>query len=82
MQEHHTTWEDLRRIADELQVQLHLAGMEARERWRALEPRISALEASLARTGAQVGTAIADELAAVTRAARELRDDLRTPNNN
>jgi BMFP domain-containing protein YqiC len=44
--------------------------MEARARWRALEPRISALEATLTRTGAQVSTAIADELAAVTRAAR------------
>ncbi len=82
MQEHRTTWDDLRRIADELQVQLHLAGMEARDRWRALEPRIAALETSLARTGEQVGTAIADELAAVTRAVRQLRDDLRTPKPN
>jgi hypothetical protein len=33
-------WDEVRRIADELKLKMHLASMEARDRWQALEPRL------------------------------------------
>jgi hypothetical protein len=62
MSEPPSTWEEVRRIADEVELQIHLAGMEARERWNALRPRLIELERQLTK-----------EL----HAWRKLRDDLR-----
>lgn len=36
--------DELRQLRDEIRVRLHLAGMEARERWNELEPRLSDAE--------------------------------------
>jgi hypothetical protein len=58
-------WDDLRRIADELQLKIHLAGMEARDRWRALEPRLTELQRALARSGQKASEAIDRELTSV-----------------
>ena len=66
-------WDDVRRLADELEVQIHLAGMEARDRWRALQPRIVALEQTIAKSS---GDSVKDELAAVRDSLRALRDDI------
>jgi hypothetical protein len=73
------TWDDVRRLADELHVKLHLAGMEARDRWRALEPRLTALEHDLARSGKRMTDAVERELAAVGTLLRRLHDDLIPP---
>ncbi|MEZ4381160.1 MAG: hypothetical protein R3A79_07415 [Nannocystaceae bacterium] len=35
---------DLRTMRDELKVKLHLAGMDAKEAWKELEPRLEAVE--------------------------------------
>jgi hypothetical protein len=35
---------NLRRMADEIRVRIHLAGMEAKEAWGKLEPRLQELE--------------------------------------
>ena len=37
-------WDDLRRLADEIEVKLHLAGMEARDKWNELKPKLSQLD--------------------------------------
>lgn len=34
----------LRRLRDEIQVEMHLAGMEAKDRWHALEPKLAEAE--------------------------------------
>jgi hypothetical protein len=34
----------LRTLRDEVRVKLHLAGMEAKEAWKKLEPRVDAVE--------------------------------------
>jgi hypothetical protein len=34
----------IRTLRDEVRLQLHLAGMEAKERWGSLEPRLEAVE--------------------------------------
>jgi len=71
-----STWHLVKRIADELQLKLHLAGMDARDRWNALEPRLAALEQWFSRTSERAGDAIAKELSAVEDVLRKLRDDV------
>jgi hypothetical protein len=69
-------WNELRRIADEFRVKLHLAGMDARDRWQALEPRLTALGKTIERGGEHTEKVMAEELASVGKALRELRDSL------
>ncbi len=69
----HTGWDDLRRAADQLELELHLGGMEARERWRLLKPRLERLERMIAKAGADAGHAIAKEISALAEALRDLR---------
>lgn len=70
----HTGWDELRRAAEQLDLELHLGGMEARERWRVLKPRLERLEQMIATAGADAGHAIAKEITAVAHALRDLRD--------
>jgi hypothetical protein len=69
-------WQDVRRLADELQLQIHLAGMEARDAWSTLEPRVVKLEQALETSGEHVEDAVKHELADVRAALRNLRDDV------
>ena len=69
-------WDDIRRVADELQLKIHLAGMDARDRWHALEPRLAELQRAIARAGQRAGDAIDRELSSVGAALRRLRDDV------
>lgn len=62
------TWDDVRRIADELELKMHLAGMEARDRWKALKPRLAELEKDIAKGG----NAAASQLATIGTALKEL----------
>ncbi len=71
-----TTWDDVRRIADEVALKIHLAGMDAKKRWNALEPRHARIEKQLGESGARLGKVIDDEVTAVGTALRKLRDDL------
>jgi len=70
------TWDEVRRIADELELKIHLAGMDARDRWRALQPRIVEIERALTRAGQRAGDTVERELASVGAALRRLRDDI------
>ena len=47
MSESTFTWDDVRRFTDQLELKIHLAGMDARDRWEALKPKVSALEHDL-----------------------------------
>ncbi len=69
-------WDDLRRTADELELHIHLAAMDARDRWIALQPRLAELERTLAREGDRVGQAVAQQLTELGAALRKLRDDI------
>ena len=71
-----TVWEDLRRAADELELKIHLAGMEARDRWHALQPRLRRLEKKMEVKTAEASAWVAEELGNVSSALRELRDDV------
>lgn len=74
-----STWDDVKRLAQELEVKIHLAGMEARDRWRALQPRLSELEKTLTVSGQKAGEVIDKEVAAIGAALRRLKDDLQAP---
>jgi hypothetical protein len=69
-------WDEVRQVADEIEVKIHLAGMDARDRWRALERRLPALQTDLASSGARASQALKKEMSAICAALRELRADL------
>jgi len=70
------TWDEVRRIGDEIQLQMHLAGMDARDRWNVLRTRLVELEAAIESRGRRAGHLIADELRVIGTALRELRDEI------
>jgi intergrase/recombinase len=39
-----SAWDDVKRIAEEVKLKLHLAGMEAKEQWKKFEPKMIELE--------------------------------------
>jgi hypothetical protein len=67
---------ELRRIADELELKIHLASMDARDRWQTLKPRLAEVEKKLARAGERATNVVQDEVAAIGKALHKLRDDL------
>jgi ElaB/YqjD/DUF883 family membrane-anchored ribosome-binding protein len=64
----------LRTLRDEVKVQLHLGGLDAKEEWRRLEPR---LESALERAGKEVSAASKTLVEDVTEAVRTFRKSLR-----
>lgn len=68
--------DDVRRIADELKLKIHLAGMEVRDRWNELQPRLAEVEATIAREGERAGKLVAAQIASIGTALRELRDEI------
>jgi hypothetical protein len=68
-------WDEIRRIEDELELKIHLAGMDARDRWHALQSRLTHLEQVLMHAGEHAEDEIARELSEVHGALRKLRDD-------
>ena len=71
-------WEDAQRTAEDIRVQVHLARMDARDRWHALELRLAELEKSIADSGEHVSDAVSRELADVQDALLHLRDEVVT----
>ena len=79
MSEQLSTWDEIRRLADELELKMHLASMDARDRWQELAPRLTALENTLVRAGERATEAIEHELSSMATALRKLRDDTAPP---
>ena len=69
-------WDDLRRIADEIEVKLHLAGMDARDKWNELKPKLSKLDQQFNEAGQKANDAIEKEARTVGAELKRLRDDL------
>ena len=76
MAEQISTWDEVRRIADDLELRIHLASMDARDRWRDLKPRLAEIEKSIADAGTRASDVVEHELASVGAALRRLRDDI------
>ncbi len=71
------TWDAIRRLRDELALEMHLAGMEARDRWRSLQPRIEHLENKILKASDRAEAVVEKELTAIGKALRDLRDDVK-----
>ena len=75
-----TRWDDLHRITDELQLKIHLAEMDARDRWRALQPRLGEIEHRIehriADAGGVASETVAHGLAELGAGLRHLGGDL------
>lgn len=69
-------WDDLHRITDELQLKIHLAEMDARDRWHELEPQLAEIEHKLADAGGTASAAMAHELSELGGGLRHLGGDL------
>jgi hypothetical protein len=76
MTEKPTEWVDLRRIADEIELKIHLASMDAHDRWKALQPRLDKLGATIAHTRERASKVVTEELSAIRVALCKLRDDV------
>ena len=42
-------WDEIKRISDELELKVHLASMDAKDKWNELKPRVKALEVKIGR---------------------------------
>ena len=71
-----TTWDDLRRVADELKLKIHLAGMEAREQWEKLQPKLAELEQSVESGAARAGNAISEQVSSLGASLKKLLSDV------
>jgi hypothetical protein len=71
-----TEWNELKRIADELELKIHLASMDLRDRWQALRPRFVELEQTISRSGERASKIVTEELAAIGKAVDQLRDEI------
>lgn len=76
MTEATSSWDDLRRITDEIQLKIHLAEMDAGDRWRELQPQLADVEHKLADAGGTASTAMAHELAELGAGLRHLGGDV------
>ena len=71
--------DELRRMRDQLRLELHLARMEAKERWRDLEPRLHHAE-RFARDVSQVSRRAMGEISGKIRDLRASLDETRREN--
>lgn len=67
-------WDDVRRIADEIELHIHLGSMNARDRWHEIEPKIVEIEHRIAKTG--IGSLVDRELHDLHDELVHLRDEL------
>ncbi len=76
-----SAWDDIRRLADEVRLKLHLAGMEAKAKWEELEPKMMDLEtkvtASVKDGGGKAAGVVGDQVEALATGLRQFADELR-----
>lgn len=70
------TWDDVRRIAEELELKMHLAGMDMRDRWNELQPRLAEIQKVIAREGERAGKLVVTQISSLGKALQELRNEL------
>lgn len=70
-----TRLDELRRISDEIQLKVHLAGMDARDYWRELQPRLAEAEHRLA-SNASAANAVSHEPSGLGVVLRHLGEDV------
>jgi hypothetical protein len=71
-----SSWDDVRRLADEVRVKMHLAGMELKDKWKTLEPQLQDVEAKMKATGERAGGAITTQVDAIAAGLRQFAEEL------
>lgn len=66
--------QELRELRDEIRVKVHLAGMDARQRWEELEPKLREIEGWVERGGDRAATVTNAFLEELGEAFRRIRD--------
>lgn len=79
MSQQPNAWDDIRRLAEEVELKIHLAGMDARDRWHALQPRLAEIEKTISDAGKRASDAVEHELASIGAALRRLVADVTKP---
>lgn len=69
-------WDEIKQLADQVELEVKLGTMEARDHWRALRPRIDRLEKSIEKAGAAAAETVKRELDEVRGALRALRGEI------
>lgn len=69
-----TAWSEIQRLADEVRLQVHLGGMDAKDRWKALEPRIRDFERKTAQATDDAGKGLEEIAKALAVDLEILRD--------
>lgn len=69
--------DELKRARDEIRVKVHLAGMEAKELWGKLEPKLLRLEQEIEEAGDTIATATGNLLSELGSSIRELGEKLK-----
>lgn len=65
---------ELKKMRDEIRLKLHLAGMDAKERWQKLEPKVEEIERKLEAGGEEILGATNKLFEEVGRAFREFAE--------
>lgn len=68
--------DDVRRLADELELEVQLAGMTSRERWRLVAVRLTALDEELEQSGHELTDSIEGQIAVLHTLLHDLRAEL------
>lgn len=71
-----SAWDDVRRLADEVRVKMHLAGMELKEKWKSLEPQIQELETKAKAGGEKAGDVITAQVSALAAGLKQFAEEL------
>lgn len=71
--------QELRRIADQIRVKVHLAGMDAKDAWAKLEPRLHKYERKAETTADMVASDVVQLGRDLKRDLATLLDDLKRP---
>jgi hypothetical protein len=68
--------DEVKRLRDEVRVRIHLAGMDAKDAWHKLEPRIDKLDRQLDAAGTRVSVELKAALEQARSSIKALRDRL------
>ena len=69
-------WDEIKHATDELEVKIQEAGVEAKNRWQALKPRLKELEQKMEVKTTEASAWVAEEMGNVGTLVKELRDDV------
>ena len=76
------TWDDVKKVADDIEKKVQSAGASARDKWNTqLKPKLSEVQKKLEATGQRAGEAVQTQVSALSDAlakfGHEIREDLK-----